>query len=80
MHDMTRFTNRAKKAPNVRNSSKLPEIPSILLSLKREARELSRSINAGVIATSRLIMLKASPIAFILANIAAVSKPSGSII
>ena len=80
MHDITRFTSRAKKAPNVRNSSRLPEMPSNLVSRKSEARELSSSIPAAAVANNRLIMLKASPIALILANIAAVSNPSGSII
>ena len=80
MQDMTRFTSSAKNAPNVRNSNRLPDIPSSLPSRSREAKEFSSSINAAAVAKSRLIMLKASPIDLILAKIAAVSSPSGSMI
>ena len=78
MQDITRFTSRAKNEQNVKSSSRLPEIPSILPSRSKEARELSSSINAAAVAISRLIMLNAIPIALILAKIAEVRSPSGS--
>ena len=53
-------------------------MPSILPSRSKEARELRSSINAAAVAISRLIMLNAIPIALILAKIAEVRSPSGS--
>ena len=65
---------------NVSSSSRLPEMPSSLPSRRREAKALSISIKAAAVAISRLIMLKARPMARILANTADVISPSGSMI
>ena len=78
MHDITRFTRRANSAPNVSNSNRLPEMPSSLPSRSNDARELSSSMKEEIIAINRLIMLNASPIDLIRANITDVSIPSGS--
>ena len=78
MQDITRFTSSARNAPNVRNSTRLTDIPSSLPSRRSDASEFISSMNAEKAATSRLIMLKASPIDFTLAKIADVTSPSGN--
>ena len=78
MQDITRLVISAKRAAKVRSSSALPDMPSIRPSRRSEATAFIISKKLPAMASSRLIILNASPIFLALANIAAVISPSGN--